>query len=160
MVKICKKCLKELPIESFPLKHDRPSSPERRKSNCQKCQPHHYASPGQKYKREYLITHPCVDCGEPDLDVLEFDHIDPSTKEGVVNKLYRLEEVKREIAKCDVRCCNCHRKRHAMQRRSESKLGNMFKPLLLTQRKRDKEIKVSVLTMYLANSNAFKIGTA
>jgi hypothetical protein len=54
----------------------------------------------------------CVDCGERDLCVLEFDHV--GTKRAAVMKLAwngsRLEDVRREIAECQVRCGNCHRR--------------------------------------------------
>ena len=29
----------------------------------------------RKYILDYLSTHPCVDCGESDIRVLEFDHV-------------------------------------------------------------------------------------
>jgi hypothetical protein len=62
----------------------------------------------------YLKAHPCVDCGETDIVVLEFDHLrdkraNVSTLIGR-SELWRIEE---EIAKCDVVCCNCHRRRTA-----------------------------------------------
>lgn len=62
----------------------------------------------------YLQEHPCVDCGEPDFEVLEFDHREPGLKEfSVCNRLatYTWTTLKREIDKCDVRCANCHRRK-------------------------------------------------
>ncbi|HZP97517.1 MAG TPA: hypothetical protein VFC31_14455 [Candidatus Limnocylindria bacterium] len=67
---------------------------------------------------EYLSVHPCVDCGETDVLVLEFDHRDPSTKQrdiGFIAARKPWKFVLAEIAKCDVRCANCHRKRTAIQ---------------------------------------------
>ena len=66
----------------------------------------------------YLEAHPCVDCGEPDILVLEFDHRDPSTKWKAVGVLAvgrRWVRVLGEIEKCDVRCVNCHRRKTARQ---------------------------------------------
>lgn len=68
--------------------------------------------------REYLLGHPCVDCGEKDPVVLDFDHRDPATKRLEVAKLAAKKPwpvVLVEIAKCDVRCVNCHRLRTASQ---------------------------------------------
>src|SRR5712691_6389703 len=67
---------------------------------------------------EFLLDHPCVDCGETDLLVLDFDHRDPSTKRMAVSSLLRYASwsaLEREIAKCDVRCANDHRRRTAQQ---------------------------------------------
>src|SRR2546430_2340923 len=67
---------------------------------------------------EYLRVHPCIDCGETDIVVLDFDHRDPSLKQEEVAKLAARRPwpiVLREIAKCDVRCASCHRKRTAEQ---------------------------------------------
>lgn len=67
------------------------------------------------YKRE----HPCVDCGEKDIDVLEFDHVRGKKRRGISdmkNRSCSLETLKKEIKKCDVRCSNCHRKRHIKER--------------------------------------------
>ena len=68
---------------------------------------------------EYLLRHPCIDCGEVDLIVLEFDHRDPSTKRMAVSSLLRYSSwtlIEAEIAKCDVRCANCHRRKTARER--------------------------------------------
>jgi hypothetical protein len=68
---------------------------------------------------DYLNTHPCVDCGERDPVVLDFDHIDPATKRWEIAVKVRYGSswriIEAEIAKCDVRCANDHRRRTARQ---------------------------------------------
>ena len=67
---------------------------------------------------EYLLEHLCVDCGETDVLVLDFDHRDRSTKRMAVGSLVRYgswNNLEAEIAKCDVRCANDHRRRTAHQ---------------------------------------------
>ncbi len=63
---------------------------------------------------EYLLGHPCVDCPESDPIVLEFDHRPEEKKRFAIadfcNKGMSLKSVIAEVAKCDVRCANCHRK--------------------------------------------------
>lgn len=70
-----------------------------------------------KYVVEYLKTHPCVDCGESDPIVLEFDHIKKKTKSisDMIRGAFSLDVIENEIKKCEVRCANCHRKRTAKQ---------------------------------------------
>jgi len=67
---------------------------------------------------QYFSAHPCVDCGATDARILDFDHRDPATKTETINVLARRgdwDAVLAEIAKCDVRCANCHRRRTARQ---------------------------------------------
>lgn len=69
----------------------------------------------------YLRNNPCVDCGEDDIVVLEFDHRDPAAKEFAIGYAIRshsfgLKRIIKEIGKCDVRCANCHRRKTAMER--------------------------------------------
>jgi len=67
---------------------------------------------------EFLSARQCVDCGESDALVLEFDHRDPASKRRAVTYLAARKPwkfVAAEIAKCDVRCVNCHRRRTARQ---------------------------------------------
>jgi hypothetical protein len=68
---------------------------------------------------DYLLGHPCVDCGEADIRCLEFDHRDRSTKKDNVARMMASalpwHFILEEIAKCDVRCANCHRRRTTEQ---------------------------------------------
>jgi hypothetical protein len=65
----------------------------------------------------YLLEHPCVDCGEDDIRVLDFDHPPGVDKVADVSlmlmRLVPWPRVLAEIEKCDVRCANCHRRRTA-----------------------------------------------
>jgi hypothetical protein len=64
----------------------------------------------------FLRERPCVDCGESDPIVLEFDHV--ADKEFAVSAGLRERNwgaVLREIAKCEVVCANCHRRRTALR---------------------------------------------
>lgn len=77
-----------------------------------------YRTENRPLIREYLRAHPCVDCGETDIVVLDFDHRDPAAKKYSVMVLALHKSwirVIAEIAKCDVRCSNCHRRRTALQ---------------------------------------------
>ena len=70
--------------------------------------------------RQYLLAHPCVDCGETNILLLDFDHRDRSEKRDMISRIAlggSWPRVLREIEKCDVRCANCHRLRTAGQLR-------------------------------------------
>lgn len=70
---------------------------------------------------EHLKKHPCVDCGEDNIIVLDFDHRDPADKHFTIgggSTARKPESIKKEIQKCDVRCSNCHRKKTAKERNS------------------------------------------
>lgn len=64
---------------------------------------------------EYLQAHPCVDCGETDIVVLDFDH--QRDKRVEINKMIDAGlawgTILAEIAKCEVVCSNDHRRRTA-----------------------------------------------
>lgn len=143
MTKVCTKCKRELDEDEFNWKFKN----IRRSAYCRDCSREyireHYINNRQYYlnkakKRnkevrpisykfigDYLATHPCIDCGESDILVLEFDHRDRSTKRCEVTKLVKvcLGAVKAEIAKCDVRCANCHRRKTVLEMDSCWKIG-------------------------------------
>lgn len=93
---------------------------------------------------EYLKTHPCVDCGNTDARVLEFDHrrdkkfgIGTSVSSGHIS----WEKVLEEIIKCEVRCANCHRIRHAIE-------NNWYNFPIDILEERKKEIKHGTTNSY------------
>lgn len=61
----------------------------------------------------YLINHPCVDCGEADPVVLDFDHGADKLKNiaEMLKNCYSISSVVSEIGKCEIRCANCHRRK-------------------------------------------------
>lgn len=121
---ICRKCGKEGEF------HKRPNG--KPYYHCKTCQNayvrSHYATNKKQYldrnKRhkensqalliQYLREHPCVDCGESDLVVLDFDHVRGKKRTEVtvmVRSSYTWHVILKEIAKCVVRCANCHRRK-------------------------------------------------
>lgn len=143
-MKCCSKCKRSLPLSEFNLVHPALQNGKLR-PDCKECvrqrtrrhykeHPEIYISRIRKstagarkrakeYVFKYLSQHPCVDCGEDDPIVLDFDHV-RGVKKSDVSRLsnagarqWRLEE---EISKCEVRCANCHR-RVTLKRMKRSK---------------------------------------
>jgi len=69
----------------------------------------------QQFAYDYLKEHSCVDCKESDPVVLDFDHISDkiSAISVMTHNVVSVEKLKSEIAKCEVRCANCHRRKTA-----------------------------------------------
>ena len=103
-------------------------SPDGLQSYCRDCQKSHYRDNNVRHRanakrtrlrrraevRELVFASlrgGCVDCGMNDIRVLDFDHV-RGTKRASVSTLVRIgagiERILDEIAKCDVRCRNCH----------------------------------------------------
>lgn len=137
-MKLCKKCGTEKPFDFF---HKGKGS-DGYKAHCKACaklykdvwyienkqrlrslataKKNQYRQLAYDFICEYLLEHPCVDCGENDILVLEFDH--RSNKEFGIAQLIQShsspvlsEKLIQEVAKCDVRCANCHQRRHAIE---------------------------------------------
>jgi len=66
---------------------------------------------------DVLRRNPCVDCGERDTLVLEFDHV--GAKRAEVTQLAwhgcSLATIDKEVRECEIRCANCHRRMTAMR---------------------------------------------
>lgn len=135
-VKKCSRCKKEKILDDFNFKDKKRGL---RQYQCRDCSRLYVRSHYERNKEYYLLkskkrnkrlrdeirtyiwnylsVHPCVDCGEKDPIILEFDHISDKI-EAISNmgKNYTLERVKIEIDKCQVRCANCHRRKTAKER--------------------------------------------
>lgn len=134
-MKVCITCHKKRHLEKFSFRNRLTG---KRHSVCKDCHTKyrrkhyllHYTKYLTKAKRwdklqrekmtrfiiEYLKQHPCVDCGETDIVVLDFDHL-RDKKFNICQSLTNgMESVKKEIEKCEVRCSNCHRRKTAKMR--------------------------------------------
>ena len=135
-MRACTKCGETKPLEAFPPVR---RGEERLQTWCRDC----FAAYGRAYYRRhrdsqkarllrnsattradnramaiaYLRAHPCVDCGEADVVVLQFDHLrDKRTDVAtLINSGATWHLIEEEIAKCEVRCANCHRMMTALR---------------------------------------------
>ena len=76
----------------------------------------------------YLDSHPCLDCGESDPVVLEFDHVRGEKFRNIswlVLHRSSIDLIEQEIEKCDVVCANCHRRRTAERAEWYSQYENL-----------------------------------
>jgi len=130
--KVCTLCLLEKSIDRFARKG------KTHQSRCKDCfslyTKDHYQKNKKYYKdkaivsneirktetlqfiMDYLKEHPCIDCGEKDPIVLEFDHVRDKKYKAIshmVNDCCSVETINKEIEKCEVRCANCHRRKTA-----------------------------------------------
>ncbi len=105
----CKACMKEYSRQRFQNRSEKEK--ERRKLAGKEANIR-----SRKFTYEYLLNHPCVDCGEADPVVLQFDH--QGSKDANVSDLAKtsLNRIKQEIEKCEVRCVNCHSLKTAKER--------------------------------------------
>jgi hypothetical protein len=133
-MKICIRCKKEKSLKEFNFKNKALGITQK---SCKKCTRlevrNHYYNNKQyyldkarkrnsknrdivkKYIWEFLLIHPCIDCGEKNPVVLDFDHQGNkiSNISDIIKNRNSLKMTQREIRKCVVRCANCHRKKTA-----------------------------------------------
>jgi hypothetical protein len=99
---------------------------ERHRRHVQKYRAHKHPRIRATIKH-YRETHPCVDCGETDISVLQFDHRNPALKKFNISQAVAisvsLKTLIAEIAKCDMRCIPCHKKRTREQHRNGEIFG-------------------------------------
>jgi 5-methylcytosine-specific restriction endonuclease McrA len=140
-VRRCGRCRLELPLESFNTLGDG------LQWWCRTCFAAYFRARGDLHRQQskaakqvrvralrayvlhYLREHPCVDCGESDPVVLEFDHIGEKTAgiATLVGAGVTLDVVRQEISRCEVVCVNCHRRRTA--RRGRWRRGQLSEPM-------------------------------
>mgnify|MGYP001587476805 FL=1 len=134
-MKICGLCKKKKKLENFNFKNKTKNIRNARCTECtrQSIRNHYNAHTDyylkkaklrnqrlrievKKYIYEYLSEHHCVDCGESDIIVLEFDHIKDKTKDvSLLARNATVKIIREEINKCEVRCANCHRRKTALR---------------------------------------------
>ena len=79
----------------------------------------------RKLVLDYLNAHNCVNCGESDPIVLDFDHLNREDKFKTISRMlsghYGWKAIEKEISKCQVLCANCHRRRTYIQMNSRGR---------------------------------------
>ena len=133
LTRTCGRCNRPKPLSDFAWRR---KARGQRDNYCRQCRAdykrEHYAKHRERYvanalrrkrtvvaeRAAYLVDffreRPCVDCGETDPLVLEFDHLGRkrfNIAKGVRDRNW--QSVLDEIATCDVVCANCHRRRTA-----------------------------------------------
>lgn len=144
-MKTCTGCKADKPDEDYYLMRH-PNGRKYRRQPCKECHKGNMRSRPRSEKRktedrrrapiqrarrraildEHLAAHPCVDCGEADPIVLQFDHVrgDGWTNMNQAVRNFGLERLLEEIAKCDVRCANCHVRRHSSHNGRTARLNS------------------------------------
>jgi len=71
----------------------------------------------RKFVCDFLQDKECIDCGEKRVPCLQFDHQDEVDKSFNISNMSTrsIATIKKEIAKCEIRCANCHSIRTAQQ---------------------------------------------
>lgn len=131
MTKLCGTCRKSKPPEDFNRKASRADGLQEVCRECNRASSRDYYArnrarhvriivertamrrrEAKEFLAAYLREHRCVDCGAADLRVLDFDHRPGSSKRkdvmAMVKDGFSIRKLSEEIAKCDVRCRNCH----------------------------------------------------
>lgn len=64
---------------------------------------------------DFLSKNPCINCGEDDITVLEFDHLRDKVKcvSDMMKRRNSWTVIQAEIEKCQILCANCHRRKTA-----------------------------------------------
>jgi hypothetical protein len=82
----------------------------------------------KKRKREFVSKYKeergCSRCDEKHVSCLQFHHKNPEEKESLIHELVKrnvsIENILKEIEKCEVICANCHFKHHWNESHTDS----------------------------------------
>lgn len=137
-MKFCSGCSTTRPEDMFSFKNKKLN---KRVSRCKICirayNKQHYRNNPKTYKEcskrnnlkklselrsrllEYLKDKSCLVCNEDDSIVLQFDHLNPETKNNTISAMirgkYSWDTILAEIEKCQILCANCHARKTAQQ---------------------------------------------
>ena len=134
-MKTCTRCKNDFRVEDFKIINKRTGKRSSMCPDCKRAYDREYWAKSTSYRERqlkrrgdfkqrnrdfvigYLKDHPCVDCGESDIIVLEFDHQGDKdfNVSSMVGSAYSIDKIKKEIDKCEVVCANCHKRRTAKQ---------------------------------------------
>lgn len=127
--KYCAKCERALPVTEF---NRQLKSADGFASSCRSCASvyakryyeenkaayksmsyasrEHRVSAKRDYYANYLREHPCVDCGNDNILVLQADHENDKmcNISTMVSNGVSLQSLMTELEKCVIRCANCH----------------------------------------------------
>tara|TARA_B110000967_G_C18350699_1_gene301099 strand:- start:29 stop:421 length:393 start_codon:yes stop_codon:yes gene_type:complete len=94
---------------------------QHKKNNCAR---------NKKYVHDYRKSNKCSKCEEDRWYLLEFHHIDPSTKFrnvcDMADQAYAISRVQEEIDKCALVCRNCHMEFHHLERQNIVRTFNEY----------------------------------
>jgi len=133
--RVCRRCKTSRPLKDFYIEAERRQAIRRNRGVCERpcryCQQEKTLAaraPRQALVDAVKLESGCTDCGlRPEvLQVLEFDHRDDERKLFDVSDRMtsgNIEDLKREIAKCDVVCANCHRIRTVKRKQFGATFG-------------------------------------
>jgi len=121
-MRFCNYCKENKLIEDFPICLKTSNKSYRRKK-CQQC----YQSTKRKlihkksdWLQEYKKDKRCNRCGFADPRALCFHHLTNKFLEiSVMISKYSIENVKKEIEKCEIICSNCHAIEHSEDRKQQ-----------------------------------------
>lgn len=113
----CKKCKSEYQ-KSYQKKYDSEYAKKYRQNNQDKIKQWDRAGYEKRKKRweNFMKTQKCSRCGISDHRVLQWHHIDPSTKTmtiGAQARQGKWDQIMEEVKKCICVCANCHFILHA-----------------------------------------------
>lgn len=134
--KICSKCKRELPFDSFRWKN---KSENKKHSQCKDCEKQadkeYYLKNGERRQAvrdranvqkinnsklvEEIKSKGCIKCGENRIHVLDLHHLDPDGKINDIAHMIKSSSTTSlitELEKCIVLCANCHRDFHYLEK--------------------------------------------
>lgn len=135
ITRTCRRCKVERPLADFYVEAEKRQAARRGcvvgQWPCRHCSRENQArlrEPRQAISDAAKIASGCMDCGlRPEiLQVLEFDHREDEEKLFDISDRMvsgNLDALRREIAKCDVVCANCHRVRTVTRKQLGGKMG-------------------------------------
>lgn len=130
----CKNCHKEYAKRDYIKNKERYSllNKERNDSGYNKKYTKIRSDRGRAYNETFrhLKEKPCTDCKNTFPPIcMHFDHLDPTTKVNNVStmifQLRPVDEILKEISKCELVCANCHFNREYI-RKNMKKLGGIL----------------------------------